>query len=134
MDRPTRTKFAQDVRNITLASPQVNRFQKRGKDAGEWLSDQNRCRFAGRVFEVKRAYGLTVDRREAAAPDQILRGCECTPMMCRGAPASAGGTERATGGRDDVLAGYDDNRMAGDPSRCNRPHRSTRNRVSGSVA
>ena len=115
-DRPTRTRFAQDLRNLTLASPQVNRFQKSGKNAAEWLPDQNRCWFAGGVVEVKRAYDLTVDRRETAALDQILRGCESTamePKVCRAAPASAGGTGQATGGMDDVLARYDDNRNGG---------------------
>ena len=84
-----------------------------GKGAGEWVPDQNRCWFAGRVVEVKRAYGLTVDRREAAALEHILRGCESTamePMVFRTAPASAGATGRAAGGRDNVLARYDDNR------------------------
>ena len=42
-DRATRTRFAQDLRNLTRASPQVNRFQKSGKHAGEWLQDQIRC-------------------------------------------------------------------------------------------
>ena len=32
-DRATRKRFAQDLRNLTLASPQVNRHQKSGKDA-----------------------------------------------------------------------------------------------------
>ena len=75
--------------------------------------DRNQCWFAGRVVEVKRAYDLTVDRREAAALDQILRGCKSTamePMVCRAAPASAGGTGRDASGRDDVLARFDDNR------------------------
>ena len=62
-DRATRTRFAQDLRNLTLASPNVNRHQKSGKDAGEWFPDRNRCWFAGRVLEVKQTYGLTVDRR-----------------------------------------------------------------------
>ena len=52
----------------------VNRQQKSGKDAGEWVPDRNLCRFAGRVLKVKRAYGLTVDRREAAALETILTG------------------------------------------------------------
>ena len=61
---------------------------------------------------MKRAYGLTVDRREAAALERILRDCANTsmePMVCRAAPASAGDTGRDAGGRD-VLAQYDDNR------------------------
>ena len=74
-DRATRTRFARDLRNLTLASPQVNRREKSDKDAAEWTPDRNRSWFAGRVLKVKRAYGLTVDRREAAALDRILRGC-----------------------------------------------------------
>ena len=112
-DRATKKRFATDLRNLTLASPAVNRHQKSGKDAGEWLPDRNRCWFAGRVLEVKRAYGLTVDEREAAALEQILRGCASTamePMVCRATPSSAGSTGRATGGGDDVLSRYDDNR------------------------
>ena len=31
--------FATDLRNLTLASPVVNRHRKSGKDAGEWLLD-----------------------------------------------------------------------------------------------
>ena len=45
---------------LTLASPEVNRFQKSGKEAGDWLPNKNRCWFAGRVVDVKRAYDLTV--------------------------------------------------------------------------
>ena len=111
-DRATRQRFAQDLRNLTLASPKVNRHQKSGKDAAEWIPDRNRCWFAGRVLEVKLAYGLTVDRREAAALERILRGCANTamvPMVCRTAPTAQGDTGRGTGG-DGVLARYDDNR------------------------
>ena len=51
-DRATRARFARDLRNLTLASPEVNRNEKSGKDAGEWLPDRNGCWFAGRVLEV----------------------------------------------------------------------------------
>ena len=70
-DRATRARFASDLRNLTLAAPHVNRYQKSGKDAAEWLPDRNRCWFTARVVEVRRAYSLTIDRREAAA----LEGC-----------------------------------------------------------
>ena len=60
-DRPTRKRFAQDLRNLILASPQVNRFQKSGKDAADWIADRYRCRITRRVIEVKRASRLTVD-------------------------------------------------------------------------
>lgn len=62
-DAETRRRFARDLRNLTLASPQVNRHEKSGKDAAEWVPVRNRCWFAGRVLAVKRAYGLTVDRQ-----------------------------------------------------------------------
>ena len=112
-DRATRKRFATDLRNLTLASPRVNRHQKSGKDAGEWVPDRNQCWFAGRVVEVKRAYRLTVDRREAAALERILRGCANTamePMVCRATGTPSGGAGRAAGTRDNVLARYDDNR------------------------
>ena len=66
-DRATRTRFATDLRNLTLAAPHVNRHRKGGKDPAEWLPARNRCWFAARVVEVRRAYDLTIDRREAAA-------------------------------------------------------------------
>ena len=94
-----------------IASPKVNRRQKSGKDAGEWTPGRNRCWFAGRVLELKRAYGLTVGRREAAAFERLLRGCRSTamePMVCRTAPPSAGEGSRSSSGGNDVLAQYDD--------------------------
>ena len=107
----TKARFWRDLRNLTLASPQVNRFEKSGKDAAEWVPARNACWFAGRVVDVRRAYGLTIDRREVAALDRILSGCESTelePVVCAapsGSPSAAGA---ATG--DDALARYDDNR------------------------
>ena len=67
-----RARFASDLRNLTLASPRVNRHRKSAKDAAEWLPERNRCWFAARVVEVRRAYGLTIDRREAMALERIL--------------------------------------------------------------
>ena len=109
-DRRTRAKFARDLRNLTLASPKVNR-SKGGKDAGEWLPDCNRCWFAARVVDVKRAYGLTVDGPEAAALEQDLRNCKGTrmePKICRATPAKPSASTREGG--SDALRRYDDNR------------------------
>ena len=111
-DRAIRTRFARDLRNLTLASPQVNRRQKSGKDAGEWLPDRNRCWFAGRVLEVRRAYRLTVDRREAAALERIFSQCYGTEMELIACTAhSTGAREAGTSAPADagVLARYDDN-------------------------
>ena len=76
-NRATQARFARDLRNLTLASPRVNRHKKSGKDAGEWLPARNRCWFAARVVEVNRAYRLTVDRRE--------RGFRSNPITDSGA-------------------------------------------------
>ena len=77
-DQATRRQFSEDLRNLTLAGPAVNRHQKRDHDAGSWLPPMNRCWFAARVIDVKRAYGLTVDRRERDALARTLAGCEDT--------------------------------------------------------
>ena len=111
--RATRTRFAQDLRNLTLASPEVNRHQKSGKDAGEWIPDRNRCWFAGRVLEVKRAYRLTVDRREAATLERILYRCYGTEMeliACTAPSTDMRETGASAPAGDDALARYDDNR------------------------
>lgn len=77
----TRARFARDLRNLTLASPRVNRHLKRGKDAADWLPDRNRCWFAGRVLEVRLAYGLSIDRREADALDAVFAACGTIPAQ-----------------------------------------------------
>ena len=113
-DAATRARFATDRRNLTLASPRVNRHEKSGKDAAEWVPDRNRCWFAGRVLEVRLAYDLTIDRREAAALDRILVGCRSTcalePVVCAVPSASASAPDSGTAAGDDALARYDDNR------------------------
>lgn len=112
-DRETRARFARDLRNLTLASPQVNRYQKSGRDAAEWVPDRNRCWFAARVVEVRRAYTLTIDRREAAALDGILSGCKHTdlePVVCTLPSALGSGAASAAPPGNDALALYDDNR------------------------
>ena len=111
-DRATRRRFATDLRNLTLAAPHVNRHQKRGKDAAEWHPAHNRCWFAGQVVEVRRAYGLTIDRREAEALERILVLCGSTamePLVCRTRTARAVSSSSKDMG-DDAPALYDDNR------------------------
>ena len=111
-DAGTKARFSRDLRNLTLASPRVNRHEKSGKDAAEWVPDRNRCWFAGRVVEVRQAYGLTIDRREAAALERILSGCESTtlePVVCSVPSSSGAGPASAPAGGEGALALYDDN-------------------------
>ena len=78
----TRTRFSRDLINLTLASPAVNRQQKGARDAAEWLPDQNRCWFAQTSIDVRLAYDLTIDQREADALDRFLAGCTSTRISC----------------------------------------------------
>lgn len=81
-DAGTRTRFAQDLINLTLASPALNRREKVARDAAEWLPGQNRCWFAQRVVDVRLQYGLTIDQAEADALEGILGGCPSTAISC----------------------------------------------------
>ena len=80
-DEGTKRRFASDLLNLTLAAPVVNRHQKIGKDACEWMPLRNRCWFAGRVIAVKQKYGLSVDAREARALEGILSRCTSSVMV-----------------------------------------------------
>ena len=68
-------EFSRDIRNLTLADPYLNRDEKGAKDAANWTPGENRCWFAWRVIDIRRAYGLTIDRREVDALDAILAAC-----------------------------------------------------------
>ena len=43
----------------------------------------NRCWFAGRIIEVRRKYGLTIDRREADILERLLSTCTSTELVFR---------------------------------------------------
>ena len=86
----------------------MNRNQKRDHDAAEWLPDRNRCWFADRVVAVRQEYGLTIDRREAAALDRVLSTCSSTELvMLAGGTAPA--APPASGRTSDGIAQWDDN-------------------------
>lgn len=76
-----KSQFASDLLNLTLASPQVNRHQKKHYDAAEWQPQLNQCWYANRIVEVKRKYKLTVDVREAQALEEVLSNCASTDMI-----------------------------------------------------
>ena len=84
--------FSGDLLNLTLAGPKLNRYQKSGKDASEWVPPVNKCWFAHRVVQVKKKYQLTVDQSEANALESILSGCESVAMIFYKKPPSQGST------------------------------------------
>ena len=61
-DAATQSEFASDLLNLTLASPSVNRHQKSDNDLAEWLPELNQCWYVDRTLQVRREYGLTIDR------------------------------------------------------------------------
>ena len=81
-DATTRRRFSEDLDNVTLAAPALNRHDKGGKDAAEWMPDESQCWFAQAVVDVRREYGLTIDQREADALEQVLSGCASTAISC----------------------------------------------------
>ena len=79
--RERRKQFASDLFNLTLASPIVNRQEKRGYDIGYWQPIQNKCWVAERAIQVKLKYGLTVDPSEVFELKRMLEGCESTELV-----------------------------------------------------
>ena len=75
-NKVTRKRFASDIRNLTLASPTINRFKKKAKDADSWLPKKNKCWFAARVIEVRKAYNLTIDSKELIALEKVISKCK----------------------------------------------------------
>jgi len=81
-DPATRARFGRDLMNLTLASPALNRYEKSDRDAASWLPVRNRCWFAQTVVDVRRAYGLTIDREEAAVLESVLSSCSSETIRC----------------------------------------------------
>ena len=79
-DAATKRRFANDLLNLTLSDPAVNRYQKSGKDAGEWMPRIDPRGFAETVIKVKRKYGLSIDRRERKALEMALAGDTLTVL------------------------------------------------------
>ena len=105
----TKRRFARDLLNLTLAGPRVNRYEKRDRDAADWLPDRNQCWFAARVVEVRRKYNLTIDRDEADTLELVLSNCASTELVvgeCAPAPEPPARRSEPSG---DPLSLYDDN-------------------------
>jgi len=105
----TRRAFATDLLNLTLASPTVNRSEKRDQDAVDWLPDQNRCWFAHRVVQVRQKYQLTINRQEADVLDGILASCTSTTFSHTPGLTRPVTTNRPTNSLPADIAQWDDN-------------------------
>lgn len=80
VDSEARKGFSSDLDNLALATRSLN-SSKGARDAAGWQPEHNRCWFAGRVLAVRIEYGLTVDRAEADALDDLLRGCSIEHVL-----------------------------------------------------
>ena len=71
----------------------------------------NQCWYVDHTLQVRREYGLTIDRAEADAIDRVLAGCESTDMivLAPGASTNARTTPTPDPGVD-ALVQWDDNR------------------------
>ena len=112
--RSTKSKFASNLLNLTLASPSVNRHQKVAKDVREWLPALNECWYVDRTIQVRQKYSLTIDRAEAEAADRVLAGCESMAMavLAPGTstdPIPTRNAAPASSGDGNTLHLYDDN-------------------------
>ena len=74
--------FAEDLDNLTIADPTVNRQRKSDRDAAEWQPDKNRGWYAARVVAVKRGYSLSVDPAERDALAAILAADSSRSVTC----------------------------------------------------
>ena len=109
-DRATRARFASDLRNLTLASPRVNRHRKSGKDAAEWLPQRTAAGSPPAWWKCAAATispSTAVRRLCSRKFSPVATGTDMEPMACTARPASAGDRDEAAG--DDPLAMYDDN-------------------------
>ena len=73
-DAETKVRFANDLDNIVLASPDVNRL-KSDHDATDWMPDHQKCWYAAQIIHVKSKYDLTIDEAEKAALQTTLDNC-----------------------------------------------------------
>lgn len=100
-------RFARDVLNLTLASPEVNR-EKADKDLADWLPDANQCWFVKRVVDVKRKYALSMDLPEAQRAQEVLKGCDDTSMQFPiGYAPTRGADRKKTGWEEARRVGID---------------------------
>ena len=100
-----RQAFARDLLNLTLASPNLNRYQKVAKDVAEWLPAMNVCWYVNQVVEVKKKYYLTMDSAEAQKAQEVLSSCTSTDMQFTAPPSVTPDRPVCS----DPLECYDDN-------------------------
>ena len=80
-------EFVDDMDNITVAYPRVNRVEKGAKSVVDWLPEHNACWYADRYEAVKEKYGLVIGEGERRVLDGVFEGCtaeERAAPLCGG--------------------------------------------------
>ena len=70
-----RYAFANDMLNLTLCTPSLNRNEKSDKDAADWLPQYNKCWYVFTVIQVKQKYKMSVNVEERDAMQEVLDTC-----------------------------------------------------------
>lgn len=70
-----RYEFANDLLNLTLCTPSLNRSEKSDKDAADWLPQYNKCWYVFTVIQVKQKYKMSVNSEERDAMQEVLDNC-----------------------------------------------------------
>lgn len=89
-----RYEFANDLLNLTLSTPSVNRNEKSDKDAAEWLPQYNKCWYVFTVIQVKKKYKMSVDSAERDAMQEVLESCTADEIFLE--PEKPDDTETST--------------------------------------
>lgn len=89
-----RYEFANDLLNLTLSTPSVNRNEKSDKDAADWLPQYNKCWYVFTVIQVKKKYKMSVDSEERDAMQEVLENCTADEVFLE--PEKPDATETET--------------------------------------
>ena len=73
-DAQTKLNFSNDLENIALTSPSINR-SKSARDPAGWLPEHNACWFVWQHMHIKRKYQLSIDEAEKNAIEKVLQNC-----------------------------------------------------------
>ena len=79
--KTAKVAYTKDLRNLTLATPEINREAKSDRDFAQWRPDRNDCWMAARIVATKRVWALTVDQLEYDALKSTLQGCTSFEMQ-----------------------------------------------------
>lgn len=79
-DAQVKINFSNDLENIALASPSVNR-SKSARDPADWLPDHNACWYVWQYLHIKRKYEMTIDEAEKNAIDKVLQDCSLQDLI-----------------------------------------------------